>query len=291
MGICMRIDCWRDIMFKKLIRRFETIEILAYIIQNKLARYFNFSGSSSSKLLNADMVHAEKLFREYDRLLGKDINWFKGKRILEIGTGKNFLIPFKFVNYGAKEVVTIDRFDCIKGNYSGMYQEKGKGEIKHIITPLEEADKVVEGKFDLIISNAVLEHTLDLDKCFSVMNELLKPGGLMVHIVDLRNHNRFNGHPLKFLTFSDRLWHLMSSNLGSPNRERFSDYQYYLNKYNFKRICLEKKEFEQSEEYIMSIRHKLDSWPHVDDSLMVESFRGVWKKIVKRRKKGVRFKW
>jgi len=53
------------------------------------------------------------------------------------------------------------------------------------------------------------------------MDALLKPGGCMIHEVDLRDHGMFTGyglHPLTFLTFGKGVWHYMSADNGSPNR-------------------------------------------------------------------------
>ena len=36
-------------------------------------------------------------------------------------------------------------------------------------------------KFDIVLSNTVLEHIIDLKSGISVMKDLLKPGGIMIH--------------------------------------------------------------------------------------------------------------
>ena len=59
-----------------------------------------------------------------------------------------------------------------------------------------------------------------------LMAALLKSDAWMFHEVDLRCHNRFERVcPLHFLTVPDRLWWLMGSRLGAPNRLRINTYR------------------------------------------------------------------
>jgi hypothetical protein len=72
----------------------------------------------------------------------------------------------------------------------------------------------------------VLEHLYDLDAAFSAMDSLLRPGGLMLHKVDFRDHGMFTDggmHPLTFLTVPERLYRAMSRHSGRPNR-RLADW-------------------------------------------------------------------
>ena len=55
----------------------------------------------------------------------------------------------------------------------------------------------------------------------------LKPGGRMVHKIDLRDHGLFTPqhHELTFLRFPHRLYQLMTRNSGRPNRILFHRYR------------------------------------------------------------------
>lgn len=48
----------------------------------------------------------------------------------------------------------------------------------------------LRGSFDLVISHSVLEHVIDFDCHIKALSELLRPGGVMVHIIDLADHRR-----------------------------------------------------------------------------------------------------
>lgn len=60
------------------------------------------------------------------------------------------------------------------------------------------------GTADVVGSYSVLEHVRDLPELLTQSRRLLKPGGLMIHRVDLRDH--FFKYPYAFLTFSRETW-------------------------------------------------------------------------------------
>jgi hypothetical protein len=65
------------------------------------------------------------------------------------------------------------------------------------------------------------------------MDRLLKPGGYMVHKIDLSDEKMFSSrgmHPLTFLTIPERLYYLMASDSGKPNRKLIGDYREQMQK-------------------------------------------------------------
>ena len=92
--------------------------------------------------------------------------------------------------------------------------------------------------FDVIFSNAVLEHVVDLEATLRAMWDLLAPGGIMFHDVDLRSHQTYESHPLQFLEYSHSLWRWMSSHNGEPNRVRLPQYLDILHRLGFTNIKL-----------------------------------------------------
>ncbi|MBD3163391.1 MAG: methyltransferase domain-containing protein [Candidatus Eisenbacteria bacterium] len=76
---------------------------------------------------------------------------------------------------------------------------------------------------DLAYSCSVLEHVSDPASVYRELARVLREGGLMSHIIDLRDHHR--PEPLDFLRYSDRLWSLMQGrSAGFTNRLRASDH-------------------------------------------------------------------
>lgn len=170
----------------------------------------------------------------------------EGARVLELGPGDNLGLALRFVAAGAEQVVTLDRFAVPRDREleRRIYDEllarlpepqRGRGDaafangrIRSLSgVGVEDAPRELEPEsFDLIVSVAVLEHVQDTDASFAAMDALLKPGGLMLHQVDLRDHGMFSSggqHPLTFLTIPDALWRAMTARWGGPNR-RLIDY-------------------------------------------------------------------
>lgn len=179
-----------------------------------------------------------------------------GLRVLELGPGEDLCVALRFLAAGAARVSCMDRFTfhSTPAWERDVYRllladvgEDGREQLAGIAFPggelradgerlevargvgIEEgAERLRDRRFDLIVSVAVLEHVYDLAASLRAMDALLVPGGLMVHQVDLRDHGMFSGggrHPLEFLTIHERVYRLMSSHTGAPNRERIGVYR------------------------------------------------------------------
>lgn len=81
--------------------------------------------------------------------------------------------------------------------------------------------------YDFIISRSVLEHTTDPLLTLESMYHALKPGGLLIHKVDLRDHAMFTPyhHDLKFLEVPDIVYRAMTHHSGLPNRILIDQYR------------------------------------------------------------------
>lgn len=98
-----------------------------------------------------------------------------------------------------------------------------------------------DASVDIIYSCAVLEHVHNLDLCFREMSRVLRPGGIMYHEVDLRDHI-FSQKSLFFLTLSDRWFRTLFQYTGGyVNRERVSSYRSLAEKYGLSIVSLEGK--------------------------------------------------
>jgi hypothetical protein len=99
---------------------------------------------------------------------------------------------------------------------------------------IEEADAILEPRsFDFIVSRAVIHNVYDVDRGFEAMDRLLAPGGYMLHKIDLSDENMFSSrgmHPLTFLTIPERIYFLMASDSGKPNRKLIGDYREQMQK-------------------------------------------------------------
>ena len=208
--------------------------------------------------------YTESIFRKIDQVVKNSGGWEK-KRILEIGPGDSLGTGLWCLGAGAESYTAIDRFavgldqvfeqkvfEAIKEKMPSMAKERcqhitqisegvghnNPGELfyKNDL-PVESAPEVLgHSSFDVIFSNAVLEHVGDLRGTLVAMQHLLAEGGVMFHDVDLRSHQSYEDHPMHFLEYPESLWKWMSSHNGEPNRVRMPDYLRMLDEIGFEII-------------------------------------------------------
>jgi len=257
--------------------------------------------------LEKSISYINLVYREYLEFAGLGPEALKGKRILEVGPGDNFGVALKFLAAGAAKVVCLDKFYSERNVEQQMriYHELRKqlspdearvfdeaiklaGDIELNEQRLqyiyghgiEEADEILEpGSFDFIVSRAVIHNVYDIDRGFEAMDRLLAPGGYMLHKIDLSDENMFSSrgmHPLTFLTIPERVYYLMASDSGKPNRKLIGDYREQVQKRGYETKILittvlgegplvpHKEQIEQAVDYgnktlslINEIRHKL----------------------------------
>ena len=208
------------------------------------------SGSTHASLsVQESLDYVDTVFDDYLRYGGLGDTFLVGARVLELGPGDNYGVALRFLEAGASQVVTVDKFisDRDDAQQSRIYRslidrsnQDGAARINagvrlnggitfdpHRLRALEgvaieeAVDHLGDDRFDLIVSRAVIEHLYDTDAAFDAMDTLLRPGGKMIHKVDFRDHGIFTrggGHPLEFLTVSDPVFGLMSRHTGGPNR-------------------------------------------------------------------------
>ena len=86
------------------------------------------------------------------------------------------------------------------------------------------------GTFDLHISRSVLEHIepTSMEAIFNEARRLLRPGGLLVHLVDFSDHSAHSDSTItsvNFLQFSSTQWDCIAGNrFAYHNRLRVDDY-------------------------------------------------------------------
>ncbi len=174
------------------------------------------------------------------------VGCFSG-RVVEVGPGDNDVVAWHLLANGAGEVHLVDRFapnrDAARekairrlaaqdpglaailppqgGDPEGLFRHAGCGAAEFFNGASE--------KFDAILSCAVLQHVPDPIAALKAMAGALRPGGAMVHFINLRDHGMFEGQPpLTFLTVPDALWPSMTANSGRPNRIGFARYRDWL---------------------------------------------------------------
>lgn len=197
--------------------------------------------SHSSLALDESVAYINRVFDDYLRYGGLTADDLAGKRILEIGPGDNLGVALRLACAGASQVIALDRFvtthDPEKNDriYRALRESvDAVGFSADRIQPvynigIERADEHFEpGSFDLIVSRAVLEEVYQIDRAFAAMDRLLRPGGALIHKIDLTDYGLFSGkgfHPLEFLTIPNLVYASMSRYSAIPHRHRINYYR------------------------------------------------------------------
>lgn len=173
--------------------------------------------------------------------------------ILEIGSGQRPLTALRFLLEGTKRYVVNDLMK-VSRRYATDLIDPLRECLQFIAPPLAARLKEITiqdedgygvlgleffdeqpiwdvgniGPFNFISSVSVLEHVTDPKKAVSRMSDLLVPGGIMWHSIDLRDHSNFD-LPLRFLSMSDEDY----ARINTENRVRASGWMEILEGFGF----------------------------------------------------------
>jgi SAM-dependent methyltransferase len=151
-----------------------------------------------------------------------------GRRVLEIGPGSDLGTGAVLLGRGAASYTAVDRFDLASSAPPEFYRRFGNvlpGALVFVSDRFPHLPRVT-GPFDLVVSNATLEHVDDVPALFVRLRELLVVGGRMVHHVDAKTHMRWfeRVDPLNIYRYSDSVYRTLLDFPGAPNRLLAGDY-------------------------------------------------------------------
>jgi SAM-dependent methyltransferase len=197
----------------------------------------------------------DRTFDTYLQYSGLSTEALVRRSVLELGPGSDIGVALRFIAAGAPFVAANDKFvplqdtDYHRSLYRALRdrlttEERDRFDNAIDLTRgvalhnprlryiygrgVEETDVFVPNSFDLIVSTAVLEEIYDTDRAFNAMHAALRPGGYILHKIDLRDYGMFTKygfHALEFLTISDFFYERMVAASGQPNRRLVNFYR------------------------------------------------------------------
>ncbi len=250
-------------LLKKIVKRSLLLSSLFYIfykvcikIKAKLGNIHSQSGTTHATLdLEQSLNYIQDVFKDYQQVSGR--TQFEGC-LAECGPGDNVGVALMFLNNGISSVDLPDRFYSLRNaaQQASIYQalcqryptiqalfedqqnfdETHMPRLKRYYGDEAAAEQFFDRHqgYDYIISRSVLEHLDDPLLALKKMVQALKPGGLLIHKVDLRDHEMFTpySHALKFLEVPSWIYQWMVHGTGYPNRVLFHRYRTVLQALN-----------------------------------------------------------
>ena len=160
------------------------------------------------------------------------VSWHD-KRVLEIGPGSDLATGAVMMHRGAVSYCAVDLFDNREQADPTLYRELASAlgsptdaaALGFCQTAFPELPDVT-GEWDLIVSNATLEHIEQIPALFRRLAQLAAPGAQMVHHVDAQTHMRWirEHDPWNILRYPSALYDRALRFPGAPNRLLAGDY-------------------------------------------------------------------
>jgi SAM-dependent methyltransferase len=232
---------------------------IEYVTLRLIRRYF-FSETMVSRLgrflpyyqTNTGEINPFLIIDRYRNLLDSQHRSIHGKTVLEVGSGRTNGVCYGIATLGAAKVYALEPFVAIDPHADARFLA-GKESTSACVQRINSFDALNDRSVDLIVSNSVLEHVSDLDKFFADCRRVLTSGGVMIHIVDYRDH--FFKYPYAFLIYSKKTWNSWL-NPGDLPRWRLNDHLVSAERAGFRAIVVEQESLNEEFE---NVRHQISS--------------------------------
>lgn len=233
-------------------------------IRHSIIGYTSPRPFSATEDIEHNVKYTLKVVENWDKALKNYMGStysFNNKHVLELCPGPDLGTGFVILALGAQSYTAIDKYKLIsrtsKSFYKALFRqlkdysayEKAKKALyqfqkqgfcdffSYIYEPCFSLNNLALRKYDVLVSQAVLEHLDDVSNTFDILKLKLSTNAIMAHEVDLGTHTRLirKADPFNLLRYSDTVYKLLKFS-GSPNRLRMSDFKKILNKLGFKKV-------------------------------------------------------
>ncbi len=205
--------------------------------------------------LNGSSVYNVSIFGTYYRVINTYLSSFSNINVLEIGPGINLgpgiLLTLNRVKkyYGVdvykdpnfNHPATLYSMDQLFKRFPTLIQEpvenvlsKKNGKfvlnqdrVKYLSPYYSSNLPIKDNYLDFLYSHAAFEHFVTPKETITEIHRVLKPGGIIAHQIDLRDH-RDNAKPLEFLKLDAKEWRSQFTDENIhvyTNRWRVNDYK------------------------------------------------------------------
>ena len=252
---------------QKTISCFPRTEKINYFFRRNLAKSLPLDEEAFLRMVDIGARHYDK-FLKYapsDRL--------STGAFYEFGTGWDLIIPLLFFTLGIRSQVLVDITPNI--HYELIHDTQIKLlQIRHVLEKRFTRERIVNSltepinsmsdmkqrlgitylapydarntalpaeSIDFIHSTSTLEHIEeeDIKKILHECYRILKPGGIISFLIDLKDHFSYSDTTLSqynFLRYSSRKWNFLNSSINFQNRLRYPDYLRMINDAHFEII-------------------------------------------------------
>lgn len=201
------------------------------------------------------IAYAERIFLQFSRAFTEQGGVTANARILEIGPGVNLAVGVLFALSGVERYTGVDALAAFPERPVEFYRnlkdalqhrpnlvgrtvledkdfaaiftigekvEWNRNRVDYVTPAPAEKLPFPDNHFDFVYSNASFEHFEEPEIVIHQIHRVLKPGGLTMHVIDLRDHLNFD-NPLEFLKVGKDQY-VYSSPYGT-NRRRAPDFR------------------------------------------------------------------
>ncbi len=226
---------------------------------------------------NGSSIYNLSILNRYGRTIDRTLGGLQGTRVLEIGPGRNLAVGVAMVLKGARRYSAVDIYQHPElyepDVYLNMHRlARRTGWRDYNIGRFDEVVRIEDGSVhldpdriewlyphesyafpmaddavDFAFSHSGFEHFNEPRKTIGRLFQVLRPGGVTAHSIDLRDHDDFS-RPYEFLKLSAEEWRsrFTEENLHNfTNRWRAVDFQRAFEDAGFE--ILEDKRREQAE--------------------------------------------
>ncbi|KKS39413.1 MAG: 2-polyprenyl-3-methyl-5-hydroxy-6-metoxy-1, 4-benzoquinol methylase [Parcubacteria group bacterium GW2011_GWD2_42_14] len=198
-----------------------TISFFEYI-PLRIVRKFFFSEKTLDVIglyvpyykVNNNRVNASNVALKFFEHIKNNFNLEKPEKlvVLEVGSGATNAIGYELASRGFRKIITYEPYMSFDQSADGLLLEETcnmhnlkKENILKKVTRINSLNELPKStKFDIVISNHVLEHVTDPTNLFIQLTSMMNKKSIQIHFIGYIDH--FFKYPYHLLMFNKKTW-------------------------------------------------------------------------------------